>query len=260
MQFQNGQTLNDYHENVERQAQKLLQNNKERKLIVVFTGAGISAESGIDTFRGSGGLWEGYEITKVASPQGWRQNPELVLDFYNLRRSKLGAAEPNAGHKAIVELEKYFRVAVITQNVDNLHEKAGSSFILHLHGELTKVKGEAYPYYIYDCGAQPIAIGDVCQGGSQLRPHVVWFGEEVPLIGLAAQITAQADAFLVIGTSMVVYPAAGLIDEVRAEAPKYVIDKNIPTLAPIYKNLKTIQQPATIGVPQAVNELVATLV
>jgi NAD-dependent deacetylase len=259
MQFENGQTLGDYHDNIERAAERLLQNNKERKLIVVFTGAGISAESGISTFRDAGGLWEGYEISKVASPEGWRKNPKQVLEFYNLRRSKLGAAEPNAGHKAIVELEKYFRVAVITQNVDNLHEKAGSSFILHLHGELTKVKGEAYPHYVYDLGIQPISLGDVCQMGSQLRPHVVWFGESVPLITLGAEITAQADAFLVIGTSMVVYPAAGLIDEVRAEAPKYVIDKNIPSLPSRYPNLKKVEKPGTQGVPEVVNELIATL-
>ncbi|MCS6905498.1 MAG: Sir2 family NAD-dependent protein deacetylase [Bacteroidia bacterium] len=257
MQLQNGQTLEEYYSNTEKQAKELLKNNDNRKLVVILTGAGISAESGLGVFRGSGGLWEGYDISKVASIRGWNTDPAQVIEFYNLRRQKLLDAEPNPAHKALVELEKYFRVAIITQNVDNLHERAGSSCIIHLHGELIKVRGIAYPYYVYEIGGEPIAIGDVCEKGSQLRPHIVWFGEEVPLISIASQITCVADIFVVVGTSFNVYPAAGLISVTKDSIPKYVVDKDMPDLPGGYYNLKTIEKPASIGVPEVVADIIA---
>lgn len=196
------------------------------KTIVALTGAGISAESGINTFRGSGGLWEGHDIMEVASPQGWDNNKELVLKFYNERRKQLGEVSPNNGHTVLKELEKDFNVQIVTQNVDNLHEEAGSTNILHLHGELTKVRSTMDPTLIYDIGFKSIEIGDKCEKGAQLRPHIVWFGESVPAFEEAIKIAQQADIFLVIGTSLNVYPAASLLNYTKPGTPIYIIDPN----------------------------------
>ena len=196
------------------------------KKIIVLTGAGMSAESGISTFRDSGGLWEKYEIDDVATPNGWRRNPALVLDFYNQRRRQLLMSKPNAGHYALAGLEKDYEVQIITQNVDNLHERAGSSHVLHLHGELMKVRSTGPGVEVFDVDPKhpDVNMGDCCPKGFQLRPHIVWFGEEVPEIEKAEHMTYNADIFLIIGTSMQVYPAAGLIDNVRPGVPIYLID------------------------------------
>ncbi|MEA3445575.1 MAG: Sir2 family NAD-dependent protein deacetylase, partial [Bacteroidota bacterium] len=182
------------------------------KKLVVLTGAGISAESGIKTFREMGGLWEEYDVTEVASPEGWENNRELVNDFYNQRRKQLLETKPNDGHKGLVELEKYFDVRIITQNVDDLHERAGSSSILHLHGELKKVRSTGDPSLVYELDGWELKLGDKCEKGYQLRPHIVWFGEMVPAISEAAKICETADICAVIGTSLNVYPAAGLLN------------------------------------------------
>jgi NAD-dependent deacetylase len=197
-----------------------------KKNLVVLTGAGMSAESGISTFRDSGGLWEKYSIEEVATPEGFQANPKLVLDFYNARRKQLDEVEPNEGHLILARLEKSFNVQIITQNVDNLHERAGSNNILHLHGELTKVRSTKFPNLIYDIGTKRIELGDFCEKGAQLRPHIVWFGEAVPVIDEAIMISSKADIFVVIGTSLNVYPAAGLVMYARHDAPKYLIDPN----------------------------------
>lgn len=196
------------------------------KHIVVLTGAGISAESGIKTFRDAGGMWEEYNIMDVASIEGWYKNPELVLEFYNKRRSDLEHAQPNNAHVLLAQLEKIAHVSIITQNVDNLHERAGSSSVLHLHGELTKVRSTANDFDVQDIGYAPIHNGDMCVQGYQLRPHIVWFGEAVPRIEDAARITMQADVLIIIGTSMQVYPAAGLIQYAKPHIPIYFIDPN----------------------------------
>lgn len=221
-----------------------------KKKLVVLTGAGISAESGIMTFRDAGGLWENHSIEDVATPQGWQKNPALVLQFYNERRKTAGQAEPNAGHKALADLEKHFDVRIITQNVDSLHEKAGSTSVLHLHGELSKVRSIKDENLIYDVGSKAIELGDLAEDGGQLRPHIVWFGEMVPAIEEAADICLNADVFAVIGTSMQVYPAAGLIGFVSDEASKYIIDPNSPQVSSEYKNVHFITETATVGVPQ----------
>jgi NAD-dependent deacetylase len=221
-----------------------------KKKLVVLTGAGISAESGILTFRDAGGLWENHSIEDVATPEGWHRNPSLVLQFYNDRRAKADQAQPNAGHKALVDLEKYFDVRIITQNVDGLHEKAGSTNVLHLHGELSKVRSVKNDNLIYDIGSKTIELGDLAEDGGQLRPHIVWFGEMVPKIEEAADICLNADIFAVIGTSMQVYPAAGLIGFVSDEAPKYIIDPNSPEVSSEYKNVNFITETATVGVPR----------
>jgi NAD-dependent deacetylase len=235
---------------LEEEYHKLLQSNN-RPLVVVLTGAGISAESGIPTFRDANGLWEGHDVHEVASLEGWAKNPELVLQFYNLRREAAWKALPNAGHIALVELEASCLVIVITQNVDSLHERAGSSHVLHLHGELRKARSTGNPDLIYDIEDRPIYMGDCCELGHQLRPHIVWFGEEVPLISLAAQICKKADFMLIIGTSMQVYPAAGLLNFVPKEAEKYIIDKKLP-LINLDSRMNLLEYPATIGVPRAV--------
>ncbi|MCB2196890.1 MAG: NAD-dependent deacylase [Bacteroidetes bacterium] len=196
------------------------------KKIVVLTGAGMSAESGIRTFREMGGLWEEYDVMEVASPQAWENNPELVLRFYNERRKKLFEAEPNQGHQGLVELEKYFDVQIITQNVDDLHERAGSKSVLHLHGELKKARSTANPNLIYELDHWELKLGDTCEKGSQLRPHIVWFGEAVHAIHDAALICETADVFVVIGTSLNVYPAAGLVDYAPNGIPIFLIDPN----------------------------------
>lgn len=197
-----------------------------KKKLVVLTGAGMSAESGISTFRDSGGLWDKYPVEDVATPEGFERNPELVLDFYNTRRRELLNAKPNEGHKGIAELEKYFDVQVITQNIDNLHEQAGSTKVLHLHGELMKARSTGDESLIYELPADKpeIKLGDKCEKGYQLRPHIVWFGEAVPMISEAAKMVEKADIFVIIGTSMNVYPAAGLLDDVRKNVPVYLID------------------------------------
>ncbi len=220
-----------------------------KKKIVVLSGAGISAESGISTFRDSGGLWEKYRIEDVATYEAWESNPELVLDFYNQRRKQLGTVEPNAGHYALVELEKDFDVHIITQNVDDLHERAGSSKILHLHGELTKVRSTLDDSLIYDIGYGELKKGDNCEKGYQLRPHIVWFGEAVPAIVNAAEISRTADIFIVVGTSMNVYPAAGLINYVGESIPKFMVDPNETNVYGI-RNLTHIRKKAGEGMPE----------
>lgn len=229
-----------------------------KKKIVVLTGAGISAESGLKTFRDAGGLWEGYNVTDVATPEAWQKDPSLVLRFYNERRAAAHASEPNAGHLALVALEKYFDVHIITQNVDALHEKAGSTSVWHLHGELSKVRSTKHPELIYEIGEKAIQLGDNCEKGSQLRPHIVWFGEAVPMMEDAAYLASQADIFIVVGTSMVVYPAAGLIDYAPTHAEKYIIDPNSPNISKSSKhpNLTFISENASTGVPKLAQSLI----
>jgi len=217
-----------------------------KRKLVVLTGAGISAESGLKTFRDSDGLWEGYDIHEVATPRAWKKNPQLVLDFYNMRRRDVAKAEPNAAHKALALLEKDFDVYIITQNIDDLHERAGSTQVLHLHGEIFKMRSERNEELVYDIRGE-INLGDVADDKAQLRPHIVWFEEPVPMIELAADIAAEADIFIVIGTSLVVYPAAGLVHYVAPFVPKFIIDKNIPETSYL-KNLTVIEKPATEGV------------
>lgn len=226
----------------------------EKQKIVVLTGAGISAESGIKTFRDADGLWEGHDIMEVASPIGFRKNPALVLDFYNQRRQQLKEVHPNEGHKALVKLEDKYEVTIITQNVDNLHERAGSSKIIHLHGELSKMRGVDYPYKIYDCSGD-ISLGDVCQRGSQLRPHIVWFGEDVPMIQTAVEECYTANILLIIGTSMQVYPAASLIDYVPEDTKVYFIDPNPAVPNNYYRDLTVVAKKGSIGVPEVVEKL-----
>ena len=207
------------------------QNLLPKSKIIVLTGAGISAESGLATFRDSGGLWEGYRIEDVATPEAWRKDQELVLEFYNMRRKAAITAKPNAGHLALVKLEEKFDVTIITQNVDNLHEKAGSSKVIHLHGELFKSRSTVNPHLIYKMSGWELKKGDKCEKGSQLRPHIVWFGEAVPMMDMAVEETMTADIFIIVGTSLQVYPAAGLLDYVADEIPKYVIDPNMPSVS-----------------------------
>lgn len=215
--------------------------------LVVLTGSGISAESGLKTFRESNGLWEEYDVMEVASIDGWERNPELVLHFYNERRTQLKNAEPNAAHTGLVELEKYFDVQIITQNVDNLHERAGSTRVLHLHGILTRVRSTGDPFLVYDVGYNEIHMGDTCEKGFQLRPDIVWFGEPVPAFQKAAEITSQAEIFAVIGSSMVVYPAAGLTGYVSHGVPVYVVDPNEVSVA-AGTNIEYIREKAGKGV------------
>jgi NAD-dependent deacetylase len=203
-----------------------------KKRLVILSGAGVSAESGIKTFRDAGGLWEGFNVMEVATPEGWHTNPELVLDFYNQRRKQALSAEPNTAHKVIADLQNWFDVEVITQNVDNLHEKAGSEKVIHLHGELFKSRSTIDESLVYDIEGWALNAGDLCEKGSQLRPHIVWFGEMVPMMGLAMEISSQADFFVVVGTSLQVYPAAGLVDYVESNVPVYVVDPHMPHLRP----------------------------
>lgn len=198
------------------------------KTLVILTGAGMSAESGISTFRDAGGLWEKYRIEEVATPEAWATNPALVQEFYNARRKQLSEAQPNNGHKGLVELEQYFNVQIVTQNVDNLHERAGSSSVLHLHGELMKMRSSGPGREVFEVQPEKIefSIHDKCPKGYPLRPHIVWFGEEVPEIGNAARIVEKADILVIIGTSMQVYPAAGLLHYAQPGIPMYLIDPN----------------------------------
>lgn len=216
------------------------------KKLIVLTGAGISAESGIATFRDVGGLWEGYKVEDVATPEAWRKDPALVLDFYNQRRKKALEVTPNRGHEILAELEQHFEVTVITQNVDNLHERAGSSKVLHLHGSLFESRSTMNPKLIYPITGSELNIGDKCERGSQLRPNIVWFGEAVLMMEVAADSAANADIFLVVGTSMVVYPAAGLIDYVPDFVKKYVVDPKKPEMVYV-PNLEFIIDKASTG-------------
>ncbi len=219
-----------------------------KKHLVVLTGAGISAESGLKTFRDSDGLWMGYDVYEVASPQGWKKNPKLVLGFYNQRRKEVAKALPNEAHKGIAALESNFNVTVITQNIDDLHERAGSKNVIHLHGEIFKMRSESDENTFYEI-TDDIGFGQKATDGSQLRPHVVWFGEPVPMIEEAAKVMASADIFILAGTSLQVYPAAGLIDLLPAGIPKYIIDNNPPYVPP-HHNFTVIQKPATEGVEE----------
>lgn len=224
------------------------------KNLVVLSGAGISAESGIKTFRDSGGLWEGHDVMEVATPQAWHRNKELVLEFYNQRRKQERECKPNLAHQILVELEEHFSVHVITQNVDSLHERAGSTQVLHLHGELNKAQSTLDPRLIYELDHWELKLGDKCEKGSQLRPHVVWFGEAVPNMLPAIQIAQKADIFLVVGTSLQVYPAADLVSYVPENTPVYLVDPNLPTYR-LPKNATFINQVATEGMKILKNEL-----
>lgn len=224
------------------------------KKLVILSGAGISAESGISTFRDSGGLWENHRIEDVATPEAWRKNPDLVLDFYNQRRKQALSVKPNPAHYALVELEKHFDVQIITQNVDNLHEIAGSTQVIHLHGELFKSQSSENPELVYDIPTWELKRGDLCALGSQLRPHIVWFGEAVPMMDTAIDMTAQADIFVVVGTSLAVYPAAGLVNYVNTDKPVYIIDPIKPDIT-FRKNMTFIQEKASVGMEKLKNEL-----
>lgn len=227
-----------------------------KKKIAVLTGAGMSAESGISTFRDANGLWENHDIMEVASIVGWMKNQRLVLDFYNQRRRQLFEVEPNAGHLALVELEKEFDVNIVTQNVDDLHERAGSSNIVHLHGELRKARSTTSPHLIYEWDGD-INFGDTADDGSQLRPHIVWFGEEVPMLGVGAKKVSESDYIIIIGTSMQVYPAASLVDYAQPSSQIFYVDPkpSINHELSRAKNLKIIQEPATTGVRKVVDLL-----
>jgi NAD-dependent deacetylase len=226
------------------------------KKIVVLTGAGVSAESGIKTFRDSDGLWENHHVEDVASPDGWRRDPALVLNFYNQRRAQVLQAQPNAGHLALADLEKDFDVEIITQNVDDLHERAGSTKVLHLHGELRKVRSTRYEKLVYPWD-KDLNLGDLCERGHQLRPHIVWFGEAVPMLEKAAEIAEKADIFMIVGTSLMVYPAAGLMRYAPSNIPFFYIDPKPAVTWDLERlpNLKTIAEPASTGVKKAIEML-----
>lgn len=219
-----------------------------KKKLVVLTGAGISAESGLRTFRDSDGLWEGYDVTEVATPRAWRKNPALVLKFYNERRKNVADAQPNAAHYGLAELEKHFDVTIITQNIDDLHERGGSTHVLHLHGEIFRMRSEKDDSLIKEIRGD-IRLGELAEDGFQYRPHIVWFEEPVPMIAEAIPVVQSADIFVVIGTSLVVYPAAGLVHYTRPGIPVYLIDKKVPYLSSA-SNLVTIEKPATEGVAE----------
>ncbi|MDR1526238.1 MAG: NAD-dependent deacylase [Dysgonamonadaceae bacterium] len=225
------------------------------KQIAILTGAGMSAESGISTFRDSNGLWEQYDVMKVASIEGWYDNPDLVQQFYNDRRAQLDTVEPNEGHTIIAGLERDFRVTVVTQNVDNLHERAGSSNVIHLHGELTKACNESKTQ-IYDIGTRPIRSGEKADDGSPLRPFIVWFGEAVPLITKAAEVVSEADIIIIVGTSMQVYPAAGLLHYARPGVPVYLVD---PAEVNVSSNVEVIREKASKGLAIVRDKLTNTI-
>ena len=221
------------------------------KRVVVLSGAGISAESGLQTFRGADGLWEGHRVEEVATPEAWAANPGLVLEFYNQRRRAVRAAEPNAAHQALVDLERVYDVRIVTQNVDDLHERAGSSQVLHLHGEVMLARSTWDPRLVRHLGERDIELGDLCELGSQLRPHIVWFGEMVPAVDEAVSLVAEADVLLVVGTSLQVYPAAGLVFEAPRKARRIVVNPDVPERAP-GPGFEVVAQPATVGVPEIV--------
>ena len=219
-----------------------------KKKLVVLTGAGISAESGLKTFRDSDGLWNGFNIEDVATPRAWKKNMQLVLDFYNQRRHDVANAKPNAAHAGLADLQNDFDVHIITQNIDDLHERAGSKNVLHLHGEIFKMRSEKNDELIYEI-KNDIKPGDTAEDGAQLRPHIVWFEEAVPMIEPASMIARSAEIFVVVGTSLVVYPAAGLVNYAPWAIPKFIVDKQIPYTSSLY-NLITIEMPATKGIEQ----------
>jgi NAD-dependent deacetylase len=227
----------------------------KKKTIVVLTGAGISAESGIPTFRDSNGLWEGYDVMEVATPEGWNANPALVLDFYNQRRKKALEVKPNRGHEILAELEQHFDVTVVTQNVDNLHERAGSTQVIHLHGSLFESRSTVDERLVYPIEGWELAMGQRCEKGSQLRPNIVWFGEMVPMMDVAAGRAAAADIFIVVGTSMVVYPAAGLIHYVPHDSMKYIVDPKLPDVGNL-PFTRLIEDKASNGLEVVWRELV----
>lgn len=228
------------------------------KSLVVLTGAGISAESGIPTFRDSNGLWEGYRVEDVASPEGWERNPAVVLDFYNQRRKKALEVKPNRGHEILAELESHFDVTIITQNVDDLHERAGSSKVIHLHGSLFESRSTKDESLVFPIKGWELNMGDCCPLGSQLRPNIVWFGEMVPMMEVAALHARKADVFLVVGTSLVVYPAAGLINYVPFDVMKYVVDPKVPDIGSM-PLLKMIQDKASTGMEKVKEALLKSL-
>ena len=219
------------------------------KKLVVLTGAGVSAESGLKTFRDGDGLWEEHDVMEVASIEGWRKNPELVLEFYNQRRRQLESVQPNEAHRILADLERHFDVRIVTQNVDNLHERAGSSKVLHLHGELTKARSVGNADSVKDIGYGDIAVGQVGEDGTQLRPHIVWFGEAVPLIEEAGRLVGEADIFAIIGSSLVVYPAAGLVRFLPSGIPAFVVDPNEVEVS-FPSNFRLIKETATRGAAQ----------
>ena len=224
------------------------------KKVVVLSGAGISAESGLKTFRNSDGLWENYRIEDVATPEAFLKQPELVLKFYNERRKQVKLAFPNKAHLALAELQKFYEVHIITQNIDDLHERAGSKNVLHLHGEILKSRSTIDPSLIYDLNSDEIHMGDLCELKSQLRPHIVWFGEMVPELERAAAIVSECDIFIVVGTSLVVYPAASLVDYVSSKAKKFVVDPDSSSIKlPGYHFL---HQTATTGIPEIIHQLI----
>ncbi|MBC2839468.1 NAD-dependent deacylase [Robiginitalea sp. SC105] len=216
--------------------------------LVVLSGAGVSADSGIRTFRDSGGLWEGHDVQEVATPEGFRRNPALVLDFYNQRRRQLREVAPNAGHRSLAELERTFRTTIVTQNVDDLHERAGSSRVLHLHGELLKARSTG-PNQLVLPWETDIRIGDTCPEGYQLRPDIVWFGEAVPMLQRAAEVTARANILIIVGTSMQVYPAAGLVHYKKTGTPIYFVDPAPQVRPGDFENLEIIPERASVGLP-----------
>ena len=226
------------------------------KKLVVLTGAGISAESGISTFRDSNGLWEGHHVMDVASLEGWKKNPQLVLDFYNQRRKHLLQVNPNTAHLELAKLEKHFDVTIVTQNVDDLHERAGSTNVIHLHGELLKSQSTQDPTLINDIKGWEIKLGDQCKLGSQIRPYIVWFGEMVTMMEQAIQVATKADIFAVIGTSMLVYPAAGLIGYTPKTAPKYVIDIKVPVILH-HESIRKIEALASFGTKIMAEEIIS---
>ncbi len=222
--------------------------------VVALSGAGMSAESGLKTFRGADGLWENHRVQDVATPEAWERDPELVLRFYNERRAQLYRVEPNAGHRALAELERTHRVSIVTQNIDNLHERAGSTSVLHLHGELDLARSTADPDLLYPLEGRPIELGDRCERGSQLRPHVVWFGEDVPELQRAAALVETADVLIVVGTSLQVYPAANLAYMAPPGARKFVVDLEIPDSAGL-QGFDCREAAAGMALPKLVGEL-----
>lgn len=227
-----------------------------RERLVVLSGAGMSAESGIPTFRGTDGLWENHRIEDVATPEAWKKDPALVLRFYNERRRKLLSSEPNEGHRILAAMEAHFDVRIVTQNIDDLHERAGSTQVLHLHGELRKARSTADPNHVIEIEGSELNIGDTCQLGSQLRPHIVWFGEEVPLIGDAAEVVTSADILVIVGTSLQVYPAAGLIYSARSHCRSFLIDPSAPLISDM-PALTVIGKGASEGIRELFGRLIA---
>lgn len=226
----------------------------QKKRLVVLTGAGISAESGIKTFRDSDGLWENYRVEDVATPEAWARDPQMVQTFYNERRKQLLESKPNAGHIALAEAEKWFDVTIVTQNIDDLHERAGSSHVVHLHGELKKARSERDEKLIYPIEGWELRMGEKAEDGAQLRPHIVWFGEAVPMFEVATHIAQRAELFAVVGSSLVVYPAAALIQYTPRTIPHFLVDPK-PVSVPSSMAIEVIQEKASVGVPKLVERM-----